>query len=331
MSDNDVPIEPGEVVERGADLDLSDVDKTHLVSLEIKFQLVRDYVTEVAGGYTTGLYLFGEGGIGKSHAVVRELDRLKSDYKLFNSRMTGRGLFNALERFPDSVHVLEDMEQITRDRGAQGVLRSALWGQRRDGGKGPMERTVTWSTWRMEHCIIFTGGIIMVANRPLDDLPELQALKTRIACMQLRATDGELTALMRSVALKGFEHQGRVLSPAEGWQICEFIVEQSRSLHRALDMRLLVNGFMDYLAWQEGDAGCHWKDMVATRLKERPITFAVRPDLGTRADRRLRELAIAREIVETTTNRHERLRLWVEWTGKSEPTLYRRLAEIGEV
>ena len=54
--------------------------------------------------------------------------------------MTGRGLYNALEKFPDSFHVLEDMEQITRDRGAQGVLRSALWGQRREGGKGPMER-----------------------------------------------------------------------------------------------------------------------------------------------------------------------------------------------
>jgi hypothetical protein len=78
MSDNHVPIEPGEVVERGADLDLSNVDKAHLAALETKFQLLCDYVTEVAGGYTTGLYLFGEGGIGKSHAVIRELDRLKA-------------------------------------------------------------------------------------------------------------------------------------------------------------------------------------------------------------------------------------------------------------
>ena len=105
MSDNDVPMEPGEVVERGADQDLSDADRKQVAALETKFQLVRDYTGEVASGYTTGLYLFGEGGIGKSHAVIRELDRLKSDYRLFNSRMTGRGLFNALERFPDSIHV----------------------------------------------------------------------------------------------------------------------------------------------------------------------------------------------------------------------------------
>lgn len=315
--------------DREPSLDLSDSDLAHLATLETKLQLVRDFVGQVVAGLTTGMYLFGEGGIGKSFTVIAELERQKADYKVYNSRMTGRGLFNALEKFPDSVHLLEDMEQILRDRGAQGVLRSALWGQRKHGGTGPMERPVTWSTWRHEHFFVFTGGIIMIANRPLDDLPELMALRTRIACMHLRATDGELTALMRGVALRGFEHQGRVMTPAECRGVCEFLVEQSRSLHRPLDMRMLVNSFMDYLAWSEGDAGCHWHDMVATRLKERPITFEVRPDLGTKADRKRRELETTREIAAATTDRAERLRLWVERTGKSEPTLYRRLEEIG--
>jgi hypothetical protein len=277
------------------------------------------------------MYLYGEAEISKSYTVIGELERLKADYKIYNSRMTGRGLFNALEAFPDSIHVLEDMEQIMRDRGAQGVLRSALWGQRKDGGKGPMERPVTWSTWRKEHCFVFTGGIILIANRPLDDLPELMELRTRIACMQLRASDGELTALMRSLAQKGFEHQDRVMTPAECLEVCEFLIEQSRSLHRPLDMRMLVNSFMDFLAWQDCDAGCHWQDMVATRLKERPISFAVKPVLGTRAERKQRELEIAREIAETTGDRQERLRLWQERTdGQSQASLYRRLTDIGE-
>lgn len=309
---------------------LSPRDHANLATLETKLQLLRDYVHEVVAGLTTGMFLYGEGGIGKSYTVLTELEHHKADYKVYNSRMTGRGLFNALEKFPDSIHVLEDMEQILRDRGAQGVLRSALWGQRKDGGKGPMERPVTWSTWRHEHHFVFTGGIIMIANRPLDDLPELMALRTRIACMQLLATDGELTALMRRVALEGFENRGCVIAPDECSEVCEFLIAQSRSLHRQLDMRMLVNSLMDYLSWCEGDAGCHWHDMVATRLKERPITFAVRPDTGTRADRKRRELEIAREVAATTADRAERLRLWSERTGKSEPTLYRRLAEVDE-
>lgn len=307
---------------------LSPRDLACSATLETKFQLVRDYVNQVACGLTTGMYLYGEGGIGKSYSVITELESQKADFKVYNSRMTGRGLFNALEAFPDSVHVLEDMEQLLRDRGAQGVLRSALWGQRKNGGKGPMERPVTWSTWRREHSIVFTGGIIMIANRPLDDLPELMALRTRIACIHLRATDAEMTALMRRVSLIGFEHRGSPMNPAECLEVCEFVVEQSRSLHRSLDMRMLVNSFKDFLAWRECDAGCHWRDMAATRLKERPTSFEVQPDLGTRADRKRRELEIAREIVASTTDRAERHRLWAERTDKSEPTLYRRLAEI---
>ena len=39
-----------------------------------------------------------------------------------------------------------------------------------------MERLVTWSTYKMEHSFIFTGGLIMISNKPLADLPELNAV-----------------------------------------------------------------------------------------------------------------------------------------------------------
>lgn len=310
-------------------LRLSAHDQRQLENLEAKLQLVRDRTTSVAMGYTTGMFIFGDGGVGKSYTVLQELRRLKANFKVFNSRMTGRGLYNALEQYPDAIHVLEDMEQVTRDRGAQGVLRSALWGQRRDGDKGPMERPVTWTTFRMEHSFIFTGGIIMISNRPLDDIPELNAVKTRIAVVHLQASDPELRALMRCVAARGFEHEGKRVTPPECLEICEFIIEQSLSLHRALDMRLLVNSFEDYLQWQESDAGCHWRDLVAARLRERPTWFQEAVAVGGRAVRKEQELEIAREIKDLP--REERMRVWSERTGgKSEPTLYRRLEELQE-
>ena len=103
-----------------------------LANLDSKLAVVRDRTRSVALRYTTGFFLYGEGGMGKSYAVLTELDRLNADYKLHNSRMTGRGLFDALCDFPDSIHVLEDMEALFDDRMAQGVLRSALWGQAKD-------------------------------------------------------------------------------------------------------------------------------------------------------------------------------------------------------
>src|SRR5260221_1664299 len=170
-------------------LNLSIIDQKYVDHLEQKFQMVRDYTASVANGRTTGFYVFGTGGCGKSYTILSELDRLQVPYKVFNSRMTGRGLFNALEKFPDAVHVLEDMEQLLRESAARGVLRSALWSQQTTDQGGPSERQVTWTTYRMEHCFIFTGSIIMTANRPFPDVPELDAVRTRIAYMQLVVTD----------------------------------------------------------------------------------------------------------------------------------------------
>jgi hypothetical protein len=109
---------------------LSPDDLIHLETLESKLQIVRDRTRSVARGYGNGLYLWGEGGISKSYSVLSELECLKADYVLNNSRLTGRGLFDLLQDFPDQVQVLEEAEPIFDDRNACGVIRSALWARR---------------------------------------------------------------------------------------------------------------------------------------------------------------------------------------------------------
>jgi hypothetical protein len=312
----------------GSQPSLSDTDQHHLDNYEGRLQLVRDRVGGVARGYDTGFYLFGEGGLGKSYVVLRELERLKADIAIYNSRMTGRGLYNALERFPSSIHVLEDMEAITRDRGAQGVLRSALWAQHKEGAKGPLERLVTWTTYKMEHSFIFTGGIIMIGNKPFGDLPELNAIKTRIGVMHLQASAYELRALMRSIAQKGYEHDGKQMTPEECSEVCEYLIAESLQHRRALDLRLLVNSFHDYLQWIEGDALCHWRDQVASRIRERLTTFHEPVSRKSREERKQEEQGIVREVLAATPDQQERYRLWKERTDKSESALYRRMAEM---
>ena len=307
---------------------LSEVDRKYLTQLEQKFQMVRDYTASVATGRTTGFYLYGNGGCGKSYTIVGELDRLKVPYTLYNSRMTGRGLYNALEASPDAVHLLEDMEQLFRESGARGVLRRALWSQPTKNAHGQSERLVTWTTYKTEHRFIFTGAIIMTANRPFPPVPELEAVKTRIAYMQLAVSDNELMALMRDLSGRGFREGPDVMDPKECSAVCEFIIEQCRGLNRSLDMRMLINGFRDYFQWRECQSGCHWHDLVATRVKERPIALEEAKTHRDRAVQKQEELAIAKEIKETTTCRDERRKLWEERTGKSEQTLYRRLGQL---
>ncbi len=239
-------------------------DDLHLAAYEAKLQLVRDYTKGVALGFSNGFFLHGTGGIAKSYTVLGELQRLGIDYKLFNSRMSGRGLFEALAEYPAAVHVLEDMERLTKDRDAQGILRSACWGQRGDDGK--QKRTISWVTARGVESIVFNGGIVMLSNRPLDDLPELRAIKTRISHLHLEVSDAEIAAQMRRLATKGYRHDGKEMTADEAETVCDFVILESQSKLCHLDMRLLDNAFRDFLQWRSGHSSCHWQTLVGTRL-----------------------------------------------------------------
>jgi len=191
-----------------------------LASLEKKLQLVRDFVTAVAKGFKNGLFLYGSGGMGKSFTVLGQLKKLEAPYQLFNGRMTAKGLFLALGAAPDAIHVLEDMERLTKDADAQGVLRSALWAQPGD------DRLVTWTTATDgKQRYVFRGGLILISNRPLADLPELRALATRIEVHRLEVSEAELTAKMRELAGGGYRPQGKeLLGPDECRQVTEHLL-----------------------------------------------------------------------------------------------------------
>ncbi len=297
---------------------LSLTDQRHLDRLDRKLMVVRDRVASVVRGYTSGFFLFGEGGNCKSYTVLQELERLGADYKTHNSRMTGRGLFDVMRKHPDSIHLLEDVEGLFRDPMAQGVLRSALWGQQRGDDQ---ERLVTWNAYKTNLHFYFSGGVIVTSNRPLDDLPELRALGTRVNPVNLFCTNQEIAALMRKVALDGFRHRGDRLGPGESLEVAEYVIDHCLRANRNLDMRLLVNGFADRLQYEAGETECHWHDLLLCRMVERAV-----PAKESRAERLLREREIAARISDMP--RDERLRVWHERTGKSEAALYRRMAEL---
>lgn len=287
-----------------------------LASLEAKLQLIRDRVQGVVEGYSYGLYLYGEGGTSKSFTVEETLQSLGKPYRLTNSRLTGKGLFDLLADFPDLLHVLEDVETLFRDRFAFGVLRSALWGQE--------ERMVTWQTAKGREEFVFTGGIILTANCALADHPELRALTTRIPCLHFQPSNEELMALMGKIASKGFEHDGHRLSPGECLEVANEIISRCRNLSRNLDLRLLVNTFRDRLQWANGASETHWVDLLDSRMKGR--TLPLTPERMSRATRKANELALVARLGNLPPQ--ERLSVWKKETGKSPAAYYRRSEEL---
>lgn len=308
------------------EIGLTDAEQEHLDSFNERLQLVRDRTRGVAEGWQTGFYLWGEGGISKSWTVQDELKRLALPFKLTNTRLTPKGLFLLLAGSPDMVHVIEDAESLCANDQAASVLRSALWATETDKTQQHKERLITWVTANGDLRITFTGGIILLMNKPLDDIPTLRAVKTRIAHAHLQPTNAEVAALMKSIALKGHRHGSGKLSPAECLEVYEYVRAACDRAGRNYDLRMLVNAFGDRLQHSAGHAETHWQDLVESRLRERVLKSSP----TTRAGKIASEVEVALEIDAMPVSGTDKLKLWTERTGKGKSAYYRQLGRAGD-
>lgn len=304
---------------------LPEGDNNPLDSLRKKIQHLEDLVIAVIMGFKYGLFLYGGGGIGKSFNVLRILKEREAPYKLFNGRMAGKGLFRALGHAPDAIHVLEDMERITKDPDAQGVLRSALWAQ------PGHDRLVTWTTAKEgSERFTFRGGLILISNRPLADLPELRALATRIEVHRMEITDEELTAMMRHLADQGYQRNGQtVLKPDECRQVTEYLLQECRMAGCPLDLRLQQKSFQTYLQWRNECCHCDWQDLVAASVREATHHFRHELNPLSREDRIAQRRNILRALMsDFPGNVKKQEDQYMMQTGKSRADFYRRKQEI---
>jgi hypothetical protein len=299
---------------------LSTDERKHLASLQDKLTHIGDAVNGVIKHFHTGLFLYGEGGTGKSFKVIESLRAAKCGYMYHNARLTARGLVDALQRAPTDIHLIEDAETLMDDRKTFGVLRSALWSQSR---QKPPEREITWTAFKTEVRFIFTGGIIVVSNANLAaDIPEIRAIKTRINVLQLDLSKEELLALMKHLCLQGYQYGEDYMSPNECLQVGEFIRERLEGLQRSLDLRLLMNGFKDFLQWKTKNSVNHWHDLLLGRIQERPVVVR-------RAERVAKESKIANEINDMKIPYKKKIELWEQRTGhKGERSYYRALQRL---
>ena len=284
-----------------------DRDQDALGTLEKKLHLVRDHVTAVAKGFKTGYYLYGTGGSGKSYTVLRHLESSDVPYQLYNSRMTAKGLFLTLQWAPDATHVLEDMERLTKDpdAGASSAPPS--------GPQPGHDRVITWTTATDgKQRFVFRGGLILISNRPLADLPELRAMATRIEVHCLEVSDAELAALMRELAGKGYRLHGKVgIGPEECLRVTEYLLKECRAVGCPLDLRLQQKAFQSYLQFAADCSVSHWEDLVAASVRKATCHFRHEAEHDSRRRPRKAQNAAtssARLSPRTWTRRTKRIR-----------------------
>jgi hypothetical protein len=302
---------------------LTDQEKKALASYEKKCALVRDKVRAAINGTKLGALIHGEGGIGKSFQAESVFKESGIKPVLTNSHISTRGLVDLIDKNRDAVHFMEDIETIFQEKSAFGFLRSAMWGQKDE--KGEMRRTATWVLHDKEIRIPFTGKIIVTANCPLDDLPELRALATRIVPYHFRASRDELLAMMKKLCNAGYgPYKGVALTPEQCFEVFDFYLAHVPE-KRHHDLRILehglwdrideINGVLKETTWQE--------QFLAEILKgeDPPVTRKVR--IRNEREIALELYGLYEEKKLTHAEMHRR---WEELTGHaSMDSLYRRL------
>jgi hypothetical protein len=302
--------------------------------LERRLMALRSLVQGVAGGYYTGLYLYGRPGTGKSHSVLNTLRAKTALAKSHAGHITALGLFDLIDEYREGgVIVLDDVAEIFRSKVALQILLAAL-GKRPesegDGGAGRRERVVTYTRRGSKQQINYSGGLIAISNLELHHNDLLDAIRSRVDAVCYDPSDQETAALMLDIASKGYAWGKLSLSSRECHEVTLFLIQESLRMECRLDLRVLIDkSFPKYLQWREGDSESHWRDLVRISLEEE-LRKTLEPSQavsGVLERRLVSEREVARETRARYADRERQLVEWRSRTGRSDRAYYRRLAE----
>jgi hypothetical protein len=297
----------------------SEVDRELLSAIDDRANTLRTRIRSVADGDTYGLFIFGPGGMGKSYIVEGELNTNPgfNRWKTYKGDISARGLIDALEKYPNAVHVLEDMEKAFKKEELQSVLRAALASVKR------ADRHITDNKHKRNINFLFHGGIIILSNDQIDSsYGRLGAIASRTDPLFWKLSDPELAAMMRCIALNGYG-PNKEISPKECLEVAEYVIDQMdrRQATTKVDLRTFCDGALpDYRQWIEGRSHTHWKKVVESRIQGEPIG-------ENRKDRLDRQRQLACEIYSHGKNQPEQLELWKRETGLGRQAFYDRLGE----
>jgi hypothetical protein len=300
-----------------------------LAELHRRQAIVRDYVRGVARQYSTGLYLFGRPGTAKTHTVRAVLEKeIQEIFTYQRGHITPMGLFELIAAHPDEVIVLDDLGAILKSDVALQILLSAL----EHPTSRDRSRVVKYRRQGREERAVFRGGIVCISNRELHDDELLGAFKSRVHTLNYDPSDAQLGALMLDIADRGWPC-GSVnpeIGPEEARTVAHYLIGEMLRLSCPFDLRLLVNkAFPDYQQWKDGEAESDWRDLITASIEEHLVAVRHSDESPvSREERKSEEHSILREIIRDNPSRDERVRAWIERTGKSERAFYRRLAEM---
>jgi len=240
--------EDGQVVETAEDT--ATVEKEFPINE--RFMIMEDYVDMVAKGELPSTLVTGEGGLGKTHTVMKtikasglqDINKLEIGARLDGVRgfvvvkgySTPKGLFRTLFENRNQTIIFDDCDSVLKDPNAVNVLKAAL--------DSYDTRIVSWNAEGfsagddLPRSFEFTGGVIFISNMDKNKIP--QAIRSRAMCADVGMTRAEVIERMRSIVtspefMPEFEQSHKV-------EALEFVAENAYNpIIQEINLRSLVN------------------------------------------------------------------------------------------
>jgi len=216
-------------------------------SVEVEnFKPAKDIINAIITGKSEGVYgciVEGEGGLGKTFLVEKELKESKVNYEKLSGHTTALGLFTFIQKNNDKDVILIDDISATdlRNDDISSLLKSILWSSNNS-------RILRWTTFRTAQALRKEGlsavfevkpKFILVCNE-FPDSADSRAVKSRCLYKKFSFTRAEKISIMyhiaKSVKYKKLEEEERI-------EVVDYIKDNTAVYSIGLDLRSLVKAF----------------------------------------------------------------------------------------
>ncbi len=156
-------------------------------SINQRFEFLAKFVEMVLSGSMVSTIITGEGGLGKTHAVMEALKKAKlrevKDYVIVKGYATPKALYATLFENNGKIVVFDDCDSVLKDPTAVNLLKGAL--------DSYEKRTISWLQQgfipsELPSYFEFTGKVIFISNMDASKMDG--AVKSRSICVDLSMT-----------------------------------------------------------------------------------------------------------------------------------------------
>lgn len=178
--------------------------KVDKFTINQRFDFVAQMITMVSDQTIASAVITGQGGLGKTHSVMKALDRAglvnvtdlasfevgtrvnaSKAFRVIKGFSTAKGLYRTLFEGNGMTLVFDDCDSVLKDPIALNLLKGAL--------DSYSDRYLSWNADMRDEDLprsfTFTGSVIFISNMNLDDIN--QAVRSRAMCVDLSMTEAQ--------------------------------------------------------------------------------------------------------------------------------------------